>query len=592
MSSQKSRKTPCDPTEVALKSYFLGPQSENAAWLMEQVCELLQSWFAWRRQTFPEDGSAIAGADRVSSEYRSQQARTRELLRELSLRFESELPKFSPRYVGHMFSELSMPALLGHVVTLLHNPNIIARESATVASDIENEAILALGQMVGLPSTHGHFTSGGTLANFEAVARACARMHLWMATGAAARAELSLFQSAQLGWGRFEALRANLTEEDMAPFLPEIVGPWQAAQALERAFETECPGPALIVPHSAHYSWKKAARLFGIGERQLYLVECDPQGRYRVDQLEERIARCQEENQPIVAVVSIAGSTETGAIDPIDEIDTLLTRVRREQGLEIWHHVDAAYGGFFCSMLDRSAGDDAGVSPLSPAATRALRAIGRADSVTLDPHKLGYVPYSSGAFLTARECDYTCVRVLAPYLDYQSDHGRGDRGPYTLEGSRSAAGAVATWLTARAIGLNPEGYGLLLARTIRQKQKLEAWLTGNLSSARVFPACDTNLLCFCLADLEEAVSTINARTLRILERISGESRYYLTKTAFPLHGSHAHLARRFVASWNGTVDEDQILVLRACLMNPFFDSAELDVDHIQRLVFSLCELAD
>lgn len=591
MSSQRIRKTPCDPTEVALKSYFLGPQSENAAWLMEQVWELLQGWFAWRQRSFPEDGSAIAGADRALPEYQARQARMRDLTRQLSLRFESELPKFSPRYVGHMFSELSMPALLGHVVTLLHNPNIIARESATVASDIENEAIVTLGQMVGLPSTHGHFTSGGTLANFEAVARACARMHLWMAAAAAAGAELSLFQSAHLGWRRFEVLRADLTEEDMAPFLPESVGPWQAAQALERAFQTACPGPALIVPHSAHYSWKKAARLFGIGERQLYLVECDPKGRYRVDLLEARIARCREENQPIAAVVSVAGSTETGAIDPIDEIDALLARVRRDQDLEIWHHVDAAYGGFFCSMLDRSAGG-VSASALSLAATRALGAIGRADSVTLDPHKLGYVPYSSGAFLTARERDYTCVRVLAPYLDYRSDHGRGDRGPYTLEGSRSAAGAVATWLTARAIGLDPDGYGLLLARTIRQKQKLEAWLTGNLSSARVFPACDTNLLCFCLADPDEAVSAINARTLRILDRLSGESRYYLTKTAFPLQGSHAGVARSFVAGWNGTVDEDQILVLRACLMNPFFDSAELDVDHIQRLVVSLCEVAD
>ena len=179
------------------------------------------------------------------------------------------------------------------------------------------------------------------------------------------------------------------------------------------------------------------------------------------------------------------------------------------------------------------------------------------------------------------------MRTLAPYLDYQEG---SDRGPYTLEGSRSAGGAVATWLTARSIGLDESGYGLLLARTIRQKRKLEDFLREKLPSARVTPGCDTNLLCFCVADPGEAVSLTNQRTLRILQRLMDRSLYFLSKTAFPIYPGGS--MDKFIEGWQGRVDSPQLVVLRLSLMNPFFDSCELDVNHIEHLVFALAELAD
>ena len=92
-------------------------------------------------------------------------------------------------------------------------------------------------------------------------------------------------------------------------------------------------------------------------------------------------------HRPII-VVSVAGTTELGKADPIAGINSLLAENEREYRYRPWHHVDAAYGGFFCTLLD---------SPeLKPEVSSALRAIRDADSITLDPHKLGYVPYSSG----------------------------------------------------------------------------------------------------------------------------------------------------------------------------------------------------
>lgn len=612
----KARNQPCAPTEIPLKSFFLGPQSENAEWLLSSVSDLLETWFAWRQTSFPQDGIAISRTDQQSAEFRSRQAATRDLLAELGRRFEKELPKFSPRYVGHMFSELSLPALLGHILTLLHNPNIIARESATVAADIENEAIASLAAMVGLTSAQGHFTSGGTVANYEAVVRAGARVHAWLAAGAVLRergessailensSHLTAFQAAHQGWSSYQEMRHSIEESETRRFLPESVGPWEAGRALEQAYSTPFRGPVLIVPRSAHYSWKKAARIFGLGEANVRQVDCDGKSRYRVDDLREMILRCQADDQPILAVVSVAGTTETGAVDPVDEIDALLGEFRSEQGLHIWHHVDAAYGGFFCSMLRESSGSDHEDvrDVLTEPVRRALEAVPRAQSITLDPHKLGYVPYSSGAFLTRDARDYRCVRVLAPYLAYddpsaetplspsQAEHA--DKGPYTLEGSRSAAGAVATWLTARAIGLDQAGYGTILARTIRQKRKVEEWLTQHLSSARIYPGCDTNLLCFCVADTGETTSVTNARTRRVLTRLASESRYYLTKTEFGLDRDVSDATRAFLNQWSAQIDSAQVLVLRMCLMNPFFDSAELDIEHIRHLVVSISEVAD
>lgn len=604
MNDDVSRRRPCHPTEIALKSYFLGPQSENAPWLLASLEKVVGDWLSWRKRCFPQDGIAIGASDQLQAEFGERQQRTRALLEELSRRFEGELPKFSPRYVGHMFSELSMPALLGHILTLLHNPNIIARESATVAADIETEAVDALARMVGYPHVQGHFTSGGTVANYESVIRANARQHAWMAMGALARRQgqtsLDIFGCAHLGWSQFDQWRTGIDVDDLAPLLPELAGSWRAGCALAQAYGHDYRPPVLLVPGSAHYSWRKAARILGIGEAQFLAVKSDEQGRYCVSDLRARVERCQTERQPILAVVSVAGTTETGAIDPVDRIADLLDGLRQHEGWHIWHHVDAAYGGFFCSMLrepeDGAAWADPG--PLSAAALAALAAIGRADSVTLDPHKLGYVPYSSGAFLCRDSRDYTCVKILAPYLDYTGEgddpavvHGL-DRGPYTLEGSRSAAGAVATWLTARAVGLDQAGYGLLLARTVQQKQKLEVWMTEQVSSARILPMGDSNLLCFCLADQDEPLSRTNQRTLHILHRLGSDSRYYLTKTSFSLVGSNSSMARRFVATWSGQADVDHVLVLRLCLMNPFFDSSELDVDHIRTLVISICEVAD
>src|SRR3989344_5404911 len=164
----------CDPKDIALKCFFLGPQAENGPWVSQSIQEILSSWYQWRQSLFPQDGNAISQNDQDSSYFVEYQGNFNQQLKILLQRFEAEIPKFSPRYIGHMFSEISLPALIGHFITLLHNPNNVSSESSLVGTEIEKESITALCKMVGFKELEacGHFTSGGTIANFEAYLRA------------------------------------------------------------------------------------------------------------------------------------------------------------------------------------------------------------------------------------------------------------------------------------------------------------------------------------------------------------------------------------------------------------------------------------
>lgn len=156
------------------KPYFLGPKSENETWVRDQLEAVLGDWFGWRKTLFAGDPVAIAPSDRAQPSYGRAQALMGERLAELVTQLRGEVPTHTPRYMGHMVSDLALPALLGHFAALLHNPNNTSREASKVGTVIEAEAIAMLAEMVGFDArkARGHFTSGGTVANLEAVWRA------------------------------------------------------------------------------------------------------------------------------------------------------------------------------------------------------------------------------------------------------------------------------------------------------------------------------------------------------------------------------------------------------------------------------------
>lgn len=576
----------CDPKDIALKSLFLGPQSENAAWLETRWREIFSHWIEWRRTRFSGDGPAISVADQDSELFQKRQSEVASRLTELLRELDGESPKFTPRYLGHMTSELALPALLGHLAVLLHNPNLTSREVSAVTSRLEKESIADLLQMTGLPSElgRGHFTSGGTLANFEALWRAVHRLDrtqalaLLLVKRGASRELLSIGSE---GWEWFEKNINSADGESLEPYSFLQAGPYSFARTFESIAGRPYAPPVVLVPESRHFSWPKAVTLLGMGRDSLREIVLDEQGRMSLSHLQETIAQSRKEMRPVLMVVSVAGGTSFGSVDSIAKIQDLLDEHREATGEDIWHHVDAAYGGYFCSLLD-----DPEHGGLSEEVANSLRGIGRVHSVTLDPHKLGFVPYSCGAFLARSEREYRSPRFDAPYL-VSDDAGAWQN---TIEGSRAATGAVATWMACKTIGLGAEGYGRILSRNLLGTRALTDELRNASNEISLVDPADLNVLCFFLARHGETLRRCNERTLECFHQFQKSPTFSVSKTELSLKRA-AQQACQVLKKKDIAADDDKIICIRMVLMNPFFHSKVPTVRYERLFVEELIGIA-
>ncbi|GAA5015881.1 aminotransferase class V-fold PLP-dependent enzyme [Kitasatospora paranensis] len=162
--------------------------------------------------------------------------------------------------------------------------------------------------------------------------------------------------------------------------------------------------PRIIASAAAHFSVQRAAALLGLGERAVRSVPVDRDQRMDGDALADALAETVWEGATPIAVVATAGTTDTGAVDPLGRCADLAER----HGA--WLHVDAAYGGG-ALLSDR-------LAPL-------LDGIARADSVALDFHKLGWQPAAAGVFLVRCEETYASLARRAVYLNPADDEQAG-----------------------------------------------------------------------------------------------------------------------------------------------------------------------
>ncbi len=211
--------------------------------------------------------------------------------------------------------------------------------------------------------------------------------------------------------------------------------------------------PGTVVAHSAeaHYTHARMCQVLGV---ESVAVPTDAAGRMDLDALEQVLG-----SHRVGTVVATLGTTGLGAIDPVGEIVDLA----RAYGARV--HVDAAYGGFFALVAD-DAEDGVRADP--------FRAVRRADSVVIDPHKHGLQPYGCGAVLFA---DPTVARHYlhdSPYTYFTSDELHP--GEISLECSRAGAAAAALWLTLEVVPLTADGLGRALRAGLRGARDWHALL--------------------------------------------------------------------------------------------------------------------
>jgi glutamate/tyrosine decarboxylase-like PLP-dependent enzyme len=645
MTSHRASPPADEPRDLG--SIFLGPKGENADVFERLLLEAFRDHVFWRRNFHPEDGFLIQESEKRAPGYEASLSTLSQELLGLLGELKAGVPFFSPRYIGHMCSDLTMASLVGYFATMLYNPNNVAAEASPVTTRLELEVAEQLGRMLGYDVSRqwGHLTSGGTVANFEAlwVARNVKYLPValrWAAHEAKLRGlkvalpggrtapleELGLWELLNIApAAALDALDAfNARIEDGARSHELLtrhtlagLGYQEFGRRLHAEFGDELLPGVVLVPSTAHYSWEKTCRALGIGGRQLVHVPVDAHFRMSPVALEETLQRLAELRQPVIACVAVIGTTEESAVDRLDKIVALQQRAERELGMAFHLHADAAWGGYAAAMTrsadngrrsyEEALADQAPEAWPSEGVYRSLCALEHTDSVTLDPHKLGFMPYPAGAISFRDKRVRDLVSVEAPYVFHANAPEGAHIGRFIFEGSKPGAAAAGVWMSHKVLPLDASGYGRLIGETARGALALHRRLsTGDWAPFRVvpLPAPDLNIVCFAVGhpalETLEQTNAFMDRMYRAMSVGSGGSAssarardFYVTKTVLRA-GEYGRAAEPTVRGLGFTPGDyaraGGVAVLRCTVMNPFLAARRGKVDFIQGFTRALGEV--
>lgn len=324
----------------------------------------------------------------------------------------------SENYMGHMTG--SVPMFIKQLMNVIigMNQNVVKVETSNILTSIERQVIGTLhkaffGLSEGIYSEYlqnpnhcfGVGTSGGTIANITALSY---------------------------------ALNALLCEQENFSGVVK--------QGLVQAHQHyEFNDIVIVGSERMHYSIDKAAKLIGLGKNSVIKIRTDHSGSVDILELQRVLSEVTRAGAKVLAIVGIAGSTETGSVDSLDALATLA----KQYGAHF--HVDAAWGGpYIFSDIYRSK----------------FSGIEHADSVTVCGHKQFYLPIGV-SFCLFR--DHKFAQVSENNTAYQCRKDGFDLGRYTIEGSRPA-------------------FSLLMHALFKiwGKSGIEAVVDHNLSMARTF----------------------------------------------------------------------------------------------------------
>ena len=430
----------------------------------------------------------------------------------------------SPKFIGHMVSILpSFVPSLAKIMTAL-NQNLVKTETSRSFTPLERQVVGMLHHLIyekedsfyrqymhSRQHAIGVFCSGGTVANITA---------LW-----AARNKLLAPHQGFAGV-HVEGVAAALQHYDYRDL-------------------------AILVSKRSHYSLTKAADILGIGRKMLVAVATDMHERICLKDLRAKIKELQARQVAIVALVGIAGTTETGSIDDLQS----MAAIAEDIGCHL--HVDAAWGG---------------AALFSARQRQLLAGIAAADSVVIDAHKQLYTPIGAGVLLlkSPQALDYICQQA-----NYIIRAGSRDLGKHTLEGSRS-------------------GMALLVHSALRilGRRSFEFLLDYTVDMGKDFAA---------LIAASAHFELITAPTLNILTyRYHPNPRYPLALDAqTALNRLTADIQRRqrskgesFVSRTTLTLREQPVVVFRVVLANPLTTEKQLQEILAEQVEIATALLAD
>ena len=505
-------------------AWFLGPKAENRALMEAEIAKALQANFEFREAYEPYDPEF----DRVRPDQVVTQLLSSAIeppLEKLLNLLKLSLPMASYRNQSHMNWDVTMPGVIGYVAAMLYNQNNVAAEASPVTTALEIVVGQDLCRMLGFEEQAqasgktiipwGHITCDGSIANGEAMWAARNLTYLPVSLAAAIRLEPGMRAAYTVTVETCQGRRARLLSLSNWELLnlpvDEVLGlverieettpvTAEAVQAALEKYSLQSIGlmavrerylddyshakPVICAPKTAHYSWPKSATLIGLGTDSVKLIDVDDDGRMCMKSLRKVLAECLDKQQPVLQVVAVVGTTEEGAVDPLAEMVAIREEFRA-QGLEFVLHVDGAWGGYFRSMLQDIDADldtvDYGTNidehprlQLSEYVSRQLEAFSLTDSITIDPHKSGFIPYPAGGLCYRNGAMRGLIKYTAPVVFHKGVDK--NVGAYGIEGSKPGAAAASVYLSHAVIPLNRLGYGRLLGRCLFNNKRFYAAL--------------------------------------------------------------------------------------------------------------------
>lgn len=395
----------------------------------------------------------------------------------------------SPSFVGHMTSALPYFMLPLSKIMIALNQNLVKTETSKSFTPLERQVIGMLHRLVfnsddGFYQTYMHdqnyalgaFCSGGTVANITA---------LWAARN-----------------------NAFAPTEDFAGI--------QKTGLLGALLHYGYRGAAILVSERGHYSLKKTADVLGLGTDNIVAVPTNDNNQICLTSLKEKCQQLTDDKIKILALVGVAGTTETGTVDPLNEMADIAAQY------DCHFHVDGAWGA--PTLFSKK------YAPL-------LSGIERADSVTIDAHKQLYVPMGAGIVVFKSPDVLSGVEHHANYIIRK---GSKDLGSKTLEGSRPG---MAMLVHSGLKILGRSGYELLIEEGINKTHRFADMIkahgefelcnepTLNILTYRYCPAWVQEHLKTCSEESRVAINDLLNRFTKYLQKIQrGHGKAFVSRT--------------------------------------------------------------
>jgi aromatic-L-amino-acid/L-tryptophan decarboxylase len=257
----------------------------------------------------------------------------------------------------------------------------------------------------------------------------------------------------------------------------------------------------------AHSSVVRAAWIAGIPRDNVRLIEMDSLFRLDVESLADTVAADRAAGMWPFTVVASAGTTNTGSVDPIEDIADIC---RRES---LWLHVDAAYAGF---------------AALTAEGKRMLGRLDLADSVTLDPHKWLFVPFECGCVMVRDPSSLSdAFHIWADYLKDvepgEEEVNFADRGVQLTRYSR----ALKIWVSVSYFGTD------LISAAIQDAMERARLLESLVDASPDFEAlcpAQFGIFCFRAAPASVGEADLDALNERINARVVASGRFLISST--------------------------------------------------------------